>query len=221
MELGGLINLYNYLLSTLRLAIGLGLIGSVIWQVTDRMANGIFRPFEYFAYFSIVTAIVAGLVFVIAGFGLLLKIDDTKWVEISRLSLAVALIVVGVVYHALLADVANDVRDGDYNWPVLPNEIIHTYAPILAAIEYLVSVKAFRIRFRSFLWVAVFPLTWLVLSIVRGAATNWWPYWFINPNGEAGLGGMLTYIGAITLFFLALGIAVLGLKKLFQKLVLR
>ena len=221
MELGGLINLYNYLLSTLRLAIGLGLIGSVIWQVTDRMANGIFRPFEYFAYFSIVTAIVAGLVFVIAGFGLLLKIDDTKWVEISRLSLAVALIVVGVVYHALLADVANDVRDGDYNWPVLPNEIIHTYAPILAAIEYLVSVKAFRIRFRSFLWVAVFPLTWLVLSIVRGAATNWWPYWFINPNGEAGLGGMLTYIGAITLFFLTLGIAVLGLKKLFQKLVLR
>jgi hypothetical protein len=32
---------------------------------------------------------------------------------------------------------------------------------------------------------------------------------------------MLTYIGAITLFFLTLGIAVLGLKKLLQRLVLR
>ena len=213
--------MYNYSLATLRLLIGVGLIGSVIWQVTDRIANDLFRPFEYFAYFSIVTAIFAGLFLITTGFGLLLKIEDTKWVEIARLSLAVALIVVGVVYHALLADAANDIRDGDYAWPVLPNEIIHTYAPILAVIEYLISVRAFRIRLRAFIWVAVFPLTWLVLSIVRGTATNWWPYWFINPNGEAGLGGMLTYIAAITLFFLVLGILVLGLKKILQRLVLR
>ena len=213
--------MYRFSLATLRLLIGFGLIGSVIWQVTDRIANGIFRPYEYFAYFSIVTAIIAGLFLITTGFGLLLNFEDTKWVEISRLSLAVALIVVGVVYHALLADVANDVRDGDYAWPVLPNEIIHTYAPILAALEYLISIKAFRIRLKAFLWVAVFPLTWLVLSIIRGSLTDWWPYWFINPNGEAGLGGMLTYIGAITVFFLVLGVGVLGLKQLLRTLVLR
>ena len=213
--------MYRFSLATLRLLIGFGLIGSVIWQVTDRIANGIFRPYEYFAYFSIVTAIIAGLFLITTGFGLLLNFEDTKWVEISRLSLAVALIVVGVVYHALLADVANDVRDGDYAWPVLPNEIIHTYAPILAALEYLISIKAFRIRLKAFLWVAVFPLTWLVLSIIRGSLTNWWPYWFINPNGEAGLGGMLTYIGAITVFFLVLGVGVLALKQLLRTLILR
>jgi hypothetical protein len=151
---------------------------------------------------------------------LLLDIEDTKWVEIARLSMAVALIVVGVVYHALLADVANDVRDGDYAWPVLPNQIIHTFAPILAAIEYLISIKAYRIRLRAFLLVAVFPLTWLVLSIIRGTMTNWWPYWFINPNGEAGLFGMLTYIAAITVFFLVLGVSVLGAKQLLRRLVL-
>jgi hypothetical protein len=212
---------YNFSLATLRLLIGVGLLGSVIWQVTDRIANGIFRPFEYFAYFSIVTAIVAGLFLITTSFGLMLKIEDTKWVEIARLSMAVALIVVGVVYHALLADAANDARDGDYAWPVLPNEIIHTYAPILAAIEYLISVKAFRIRLRAFVWVAIFPLIWLVFSIVRGSATNWWPYWFINPNGEAGLGGMLAYIAAITGFFLVLGLAVLGLKQVLRRLVLR
>jgi hypothetical protein len=212
--------MYRFSLASLRLIIGLGLIGSVIWQVTDRIANDIFRPFEYFAYFSIVTAIVAGLFLITTSFGLLLDIEDTKWVEIARLSMAVALIVVGVVYHALLADVANDVRDGDYAWPVLPNQIIHTFAPILAAIEYLISIKAYRIRLRAFLLVAVFPLTWLVLSIIRGTMTNWWPYWFINPNGEAGLFGMLTYIAAITVFFLVLGVSVLGAKQLLRRLVL-
>lgn len=213
--------MYNFSLATLRLLIGAGLLGSVIWQVTDRIANGIFRPFEYFAYFSIVTAIFAGLFLITTSFGLMLKIEDTKWVEIARLSLTVALIIVGVVYHALLANAANDVRDGDYAWPVLPNEIIHTYAPILAAIEYLFSLRAFRIKLRAFIWVAVFPLTWLALSIVRGNSTNWWPYWFINPNGEAGLVGMLTYIAAISMFFLALGLVILGLKQLLRSLLAR
>ena len=211
---------YNYLLGPLRLAIGFSLIGSVVWQVTDRLANGVFRPTEYFAYFSIVSAVVAGLYLITTGLGLLIKLDDTKWVEIARLSLTVAMIVVGVVYHLLLADVANDVRDGDYAWPVLPNEIIHTYAPALILIDYLISIKAFRIRMKAALWVAVFPLIWLVLSVIRGIATNWWPYWFLNPNGEAGLVGMLGYVLGITLFFLALGFGVLGLKKLIQRLML-
>jgi hypothetical protein len=70
------------------------------------------------------------------------------------------------------------------------------------------------------LLVAVFPITWLVLSIIRGTLTNWWPYWFINPNGEAGLLGMLTYMAAISVFFLLLGLFVLGIKQLLRRLVL-
>lgn len=211
---------YNFSLGSLRLAIGLSLIGSVVWQVSDRIANNVFRPTEYFAYFSIVTAIVAGLYLITTGIGLLIRLEDTKWVEIARLSLTVAMVVVGVVYHLLLADVANDVRDGDYAWPVLPNQIIHTFAPIAIVVEYLVSVKAFRVRIRAALWVAVFPLIWLVLSVIRGIATNWWPYWFLNPNGEAGLAGMLGYVLAITVFFLVLGFGVLSIKRLIQNLVL-
>lgn len=211
---------YTTTLGTLRLAIGLGLVGSVIWQVTDRIINNVFRPTEYFAYFSIVTAIVAGLYLITTGIGLLMNLEDTKWVEITRLSLTVALVVVGVVYHLLLADVANDVRDGDYAWPVLPNQIIHTYAPILVVLDYLLSVKASRLRIKAALWVAVFPVIWLVLSVLRGFATNWWPYWFLNPNGEAGLSGMLSYVGAITVFFLGLGFGLLAIKKLIQRFVL-
>lgn len=209
---------YNSILGLFRTLIGLSLVGSVAWQVTDRLANNIFRPEEYFAYFSIVTAIVAGLFLITTGFGLLLKQEDMKWIEIARLSLTVAMIVVGVVYHALLADVAGDVRDGDYVWPVLPNEIIHTYGPILIVVDYLLSYRAFQVKLRAALWVAVFPLTWLVFSVIRGLATNWWPYWFINPNEEGGVPGMLTYIAAITAFFLTLGFLVLGFKKVIQKL---
>lgn len=207
---------HKYSLPSLRFLTGLGLIGSVIWQVTDRILNNNFRPFEYFAYFSIVAAVVAGALLIATGVRLLLELEDTKRVEIARLSLTVAMVVVGVVYHALLSDVANDVRDGDYVWPVPPNEFIHTYGPVLIVLDYLLSNRGFRIRMTAALWVAVFPLLWLVFSVVRGSFTNWWPYWFINPNGEAGLGGMLSYIAAITAFFLVLGFTFLGIKKLIQ-----
>ena len=209
--------IYNTSLGLLRILTGSALVGSVAWQVTDRLANNNFRPGEYFAYFSIVTAIVAGSFLLATGVGLVRNNEGSKKTEIARLSLTVAMIVVGVVYHALLADAAGDVRDGDYVWPVLPNEVIHTYGPILIVIDYLLSHKAFRLKLRAALWVAVFPLTWLVFSVIRGLVTNWWPYWFINPNEEGGVPGMLTYIAAITAFFLILGFLVLGIKKLFQK----
>jgi hypothetical protein len=194
------------------------LLASVAWQVLDRLANNIFRPTEYFAYFSIVGSIATGVLALVTGAYLLLSKSETKFLNIARLSAAVAMVVIGVVYHALLADAAGDVRDGDYAWPVLPNEIIHTYAPIAVAIEYLVSLKSPRLRLRAALWVTVFPLTWLAFSIVRGLATDWWPYWFINPNGEGGVGTVLFYVSAITIFFIVLGFLIQGLRLSFSKL---
>ena len=213
--------LLKFLPASIRVTTGFGLLGSVIWQVTDRTLNNNFRPFEYFAYFSIVGAVFAGALLLVTGVRAFKQLDEGKRLEIARLSLTVAMIVVGVVYHALLSDVANDVRDGDYAWPVFPNEFIHTYGPILIVLDYLISQKAFNIRLRAALWVAVFPLIWLIFSVIRGFITNWWPYWFINPNGEAGVIGMLSYIAAITAFFLILGFLMLGLKKLLKKALVR
>ena len=209
--------LLKVLPASIRLITGFGLIGSVIWQVTDRTLNNNFRPFEYFAYFSIVGAVFAGALLSVTGVRAFKQLEEGKRLEIARLSLTVAMIVVGVVYHALLADVASDVRDGDYVWPVFPNEFIHTYGPVLIVIDYLLSNKEFKLRMRAAFWVVAFPLLWLTFSVIRGIITNWWPYWFINPNGEGGVSGMLSYIAAIAFFFIILGFAVLGLTKLVQR----
>ena len=211
--------MYKVAFVVVRIAVGLSLLGSVAWQVIDRIVNGLFRPFEYFAYFSIVSAIVAGVLLLVSAFYLVTDRAETKFLNIARLSLAAAMVIVGVVYHALLAGAANDVRDGDYAWPVLPNEIIHTYAPILIAIEYVIALRSPTLRLRAALWVMVFPLAWLGFSIVRGLATNWWPYWFINPNEEGGVASVLMYVAAITLFFIAMGYLLHGLRLQLGKLV--
>ena len=196
----------------LRTLLGLALVGSVIWQVADRIRVDLFRPTEYFAYFSITSAIFAGVVLLISGLVLLRGKSESERLNIIRLIAVVSMIIVGVVYHALLGDSALDPRDYGYDWPRVPNAIIHTYAPILIVVDYLISLKGPRPKLRQALWVVIYPLAWLGLSIIRGLSDGWWPYWFINPGSEGGVVGMLTYIAVIAAAFIVLGFLVLGLR---------
>ncbi len=196
----------------LRTLLGLALVGSVIWQVADRIRVDLFRPTEYFAYFSITSAIFAGLVLVVSGLVLLRGKSESERLNVIRLIAVVSMIIVGVVYHALLGDSALDPRDYGYDWPRIPNAIIHTYAPILIVLDYLISLKGPRPKLRQALWVVIYPLAWLGLSIIRGLSDGWWPYWFINPGSEGGVVGMLTYIAVIAAAFIVLGFIVLGLR---------
>ena len=196
----------------LRTLLGLALVGSVIWQVADRIRADLFRPTEYFAYFSITSAIFAGVVLLVSGLVLLRGKSESERLNIIRLIAVVSMIIVGVVYHALLGDSALDPRDYGYDWPRIPNAIIHTYAPILIVLDYLISLKGPRPKLRQALWVVIYPLAWLGLSIIRGLSDGWWPYWFINPGSEGGVVGMLTYIAVIAAAFIVLGFIVLGLR---------
>lgn len=181
------------------------------------MAVDLFRPFEYFAYFSIISSILAGVVLTVSGLTLLQGKDEGERVHTYRLIATVSMIIVGVVYHALLGDSAVDPRDIGYQWPVVPNLVIHTYAPILIVVDYLLSIKGYKPSWKKAWWVVVYPLTWLAFSLVRGLLDGWWPYWFINPNSEGGVVGMLTYVLIIATAFIALGFIVLGARLAVMK----
>lgn len=212
--------LYKGVFGSFRLAVGLALLWSVLWQISDRLAAGLFRPFEYFAFFSIDSSIFAGLVLIFSGLTLLQGKDEPARIHTLRLVATVSMIVVGVVYHALLGDTAIDPRDVGYEWPVVPNLIIHTYAPIAIVIDYLISIRGHKPSWKKAWWVVVYPLAWLGFSVVRGLLDNWWPYWFINPNSEGGLASMLGYVLIIALAFIALGFVLVGLRLASMKVLL-
>ena len=204
--------LYKSAFGAFRVLLGLSLLGSVVWQVADRIRVDRFRPFEYFAFFSIDSSIFAGIVVLLSGIWLLQGKAETERQNILRLIVTVSMIIVGVVYHALLGDSAVAPEDIGYEWPRIPNLVIHTWAPIAIAFDYLLSIRGAKPKLRKALWVVVYPLIWLFLSIIRGLADGWWPYWFINPGSEGGVVGMITYILLIAGGFISLGFIVLGLR---------
>jgi hypothetical protein len=195
------------------------ILSSVVWQVTDRMANNLFRPAEYFAYFSIQGTIIAGAMLAFTGWLSWTGKAETKWVTIARASATTYAIVIALVYNALLRGSPLDPRDAGYDWPVVPNEIMHVWAAVLILLDWLIFAGYAKLRLRASLWVAVFPLAWLTFSVTRGILDGWWAYWFLNPNEPGGIPGMLQYVAGITVLMIGLGFILIALRKLIAKLI--
>jgi carbon starvation protein CstA len=73
------------------------------------------------------------------------------------------------------------------------------------------------VKLRGIYWVLLFPLAWLVFSILRGLATDWWAYWFLNPNDKGGLTQMIEYIFGICAFLIVAALISLGLNRALGK----
>jgi hypothetical protein len=186
---------------------------SVVWQVTDRLAHNLFRPAEYFAYFSIQGTLIASVMMAYTGWLAWSGTAEKRQVTIARVSATTYSVVIALVYNALLRGTPGDIRDAGYDWPVVPNEIMHVWAAVFMLLDWLVVAGASQVRLRAAFWVAAFPLAWLAFSVTRGIVDGWWAYWFLNPNDEGGLSGMFTYIGGITVLMISLGFILLGARK--------
>ncbi len=198
-------------IALVRLATAAAIFGSIVWQISDRLANNLFRPGEYFAYFTIDSSLIAAVALAVSGVWAWLGRQETRVLHLVRLSVVASATIVAVVYNALLRGSANLPADGDYVWPVLPNEILHVWGPVVILLDWLLVQGYKKLPIKAAFWVLVFPGAWAVFSLVRGLATGWWPYWFIDPTGEGGISGMLTYIAGIMVFFIAMGfIALMG-----------
>jgi hypothetical protein len=193
-------------IALVRLAAAAAIFGSIVWQISDRLANGLFRPGEYFAYFTIDSSLIAAVALAVSGVWAWLGRDETRLLHLVRLSVVTSATIVAVVYNALLRGMANLPADGDYVWPVLPNEILHVWGPIVILLDWLLVRGYARLPIKASFWVLVFPGAWAVFSLIRGLITGWWPYWFIDPTGDGGVGGMLTYISGIMVFFIVVGV---------------
>ena len=193
------------LIGGIRALAALALVSSIVWQITDRLAHDLFRPAEYFAYFSIQGTMICAVVLAVTGVRALQGLPETKLLHLVRLSTTVYVVVISVVYNALLRGGAGDIRDAGYNWPVVPNEIIHVWGPIVMLLDWLLVAGFSSVRLRAAFWVVVYPVAWILFSVIRGIAHGWWAYWFLDPTDKGGVTGMLEYIFGIAALMIGLG----------------
>jgi hypothetical protein len=176
------------------------------------------RTGNFFSAFTFQVNLL-GAVVLVAGAYLLWREhgDEPLWFTRIRLCLLAALVVTGVVYNLLLRSAPTGPGE-QVDWA---NNVVHVAAPLGVAVDWLIAPHARRMPLSSVALVPVYPVAWLVYSLVRGPLVPdellktpyYYPYPFLNPHGIGGWPAVLEMIGILIILILAVSsIAVLALR---------
>lgn len=117
----------------------------------------------------------------------------------ARLTGVVCITVTGLVYHVALRGLAELDSVGQ-----LGNQLVHTVVPLLTLGVWL-HFGPRRLTSTSVTWLTVvFPLAWLVFTLVRGAVVGFYPYPFLDVST---LGYLKVSLNCVWVALLLLGLA--------------
>lgn len=109
---------------------------------------------------------------------------------------AVAITVVGVTYVLLLRQVWDP-----QGWQLVADIALHYATPVLYVAYWWVAVPTHAIGWSDIPWQLLYPLGYLAYSLVRGAISGRYPYYFLDP-GRLGYAQTLANAVGMTVFFL-------------------
>lgn len=123
-----------------------------------------------------------------------------------RTAVTLYLVVVGIVYHALLAS-----RWDPTGWQLAADIALHTITPIAIVIDWLFLTGKRDLSIAYVPWAVLFPFGYAVWVLIVGAISGFYPYPFLDV-AALGYPRMLTNLAILLAFFAALGalLAALG-----------
>jgi len=153
------------------------------------------RVLRYFLYFTIQSNIAVAWV---TGWLALGRATDSRFFRVLRLDAVLGIAVTGVVHFFLLRPLLD--LDGADFWA---DKLLHMVVPALAVLGWLVFGPRARVGRADVLPALVWPVLWLVVILLHGAGTDWYPYPFIDV-GKHGWGVVLLNSLGITVLFVAI-----------------
>jgi hypothetical protein len=193
----------RHIAGTLSILAGLALLAALITQITDQIVAERFEPTQYFAFFTIQTAMINIVVLVAGGILAWRTERDTQLYTAIRASVFAYALVTGLIFNLLLRGIPNP--DG-YVGPAWPSELTHVWIPIYITLDWLLTPGRVRIGWSTLWLAATYPLIWVGVTITRGALTDWYPYPFLNPEEPNGVLGVVAYTVGIAALILVLSV---------------
>lgn len=187
---------FKFIVIVYRLLFGLLVIAAVAWQLSDRAFGPGFSFVNFFSFFTILSNLFVAVMFI-----------SSVWIGrrgrlISALRGAATLymVITGIVYAVLLAPLT---ADGGLTLPWV-NTVLHQIMPVVALLDWLLVPPAQKIKRNMVISWLAFPLAYLAYSLVRGHFVGWYPYPFLNPDGQGYL-VVAVYCAGVAISFIAVG----------------
>ena len=192
--------------AALRLLAALAVVAAVVGQWVRSVESPTYQFANFFGYFTIQSNLIAAVAFVVGAVFLLRRRGAPEWSVVLRGAAATYMVTTGIVYNLLLTDVALD-NSFNVQWS---NDILHTWIPLFAVLDWVLVGDRGRIAWRR-LWVfLVYPLVWLVVVLLRGS--SFVPYPFLDVE-RLGAGGVAVWCLVIAVVIAGLSAAAIGASR--------
>ena len=152
-------------------------------------------------YFTILTNAAVAATMLAIGFGALFS---ARW----QGGVLLAILVVGIVYHLLLAGITSP-----RGLALIADQLLHTAAPLAMLLWWLAFADRAALRWSDALLWLVWPLAYAAYALVRAEFSGFYPYPFLDL-AKLGWGGLARSSAPLAVGFLALGLLLVGAGKL-------
>lgn len=149
---------------------------AVVTEMAVLIERGTFNPVNFLSYFTVQNNILVSFVLLLSALALASG-GKHRGLDTLRGFSTVYILVVGVGFSILLAGLEG-VALTAVPWD---NTVLHYIIPIAVLVDYLIDRPQAKLHFKQSLVWLLFPVAYLIYSLVRGAVTNWYPYPFLNP----------------------------------------
>ncbi len=179
----------------------LGFAGLGLTAVTAQLIKGLdrsgFSVVNFFSFFTIQSNLIAVVALAFTGVAALQGRDSGA--VLLRVLATLAMVTTGIVYVVLLRGLEESLQT-PVPWI---NTVLHYVMPIVLFADWLVDRPDPMVTFRRALLVLLYPITWVVYSLVRGPFADWYPYPFLDVRDKG--------YGSVLLTCLVLAVAMIGL----------
>ena len=181
-----------------RLLFAAAIVAAVVSQWVDGVNNSdTFKVANFFSFFTIQSNIIAAVVLVLLATTWQDNRSETQ--TLIRGAAVAYMATTGVVYGLLLSGYSEELQT------TLPwvDTVLHRIIPLVMVIDWLIERPHNRLNFKKCLIWAIYPVAYLVYSLIRGPIADWYPYPFLNPDEVGGYAGVAVYSVGIAVGFLA------------------
>lgn len=166
---------------------------------------------RYFSFFTILTNILVAVSFT-AVFANGIAAKNSFFTRPKTLTAtAVYITIVGIIYNTVLRFIW--VPTG---WDMVANELLHLIIPVIFILFWLKFVPKQNMEWKNILPWLIYPLVYLIYTLIRGSFANWYPYPFIDV-AAIGYSKALVNSAMVTVAFVVVALLFVGITKWMSK----
>jgi len=166
---------------------------------------------NFFAYFTVQSAMATVLVLITAGVIALRRPQDPAWLDMARAMITTYVLLSGVVYALIVWQAAGANYSIGVPWS---SQLLHFWIPALALIDWFVDPSKARVPWRYLGWVIVFPVIWLIVTLVRGPRVGWYPYFFLDSRQVSGPAETVFYCALIVVLITGIAALLISITRM-------